>query len=224
MGFCLFNNVAVAAEAARAAGASRVMILDWDVHHGNGTQHTFEARSDVLFCSSHQFPFYPGTGAPSEVGVGEGAGYTVNVALPRGMGDADYGAVFHDVFLPIAQKFRPELVLVSAGFDPHRADPLGGMNVTERGFAAMASADPVVTATGGSGDLYGPSTTASQPPSTRTNATTFTSTMQRSRAFDVPRAPRVRGGGWARRASDVCWMTVPIGWERPRASATRTPL
>lgn len=140
MGFCLFNNIAVAADAARAAGASRVMILDWDVHHGNGTQHTFESRRDVLFCSAHQFPFYPGTGAPSEIGTGDGAGFTVNVALPGGMGDADYGAVFHDVFLPIAQKFRPELVLVSAGFDPHRADPLGGMNVTERGFAAMASA------------------------------------------------------------------------------------
>ncbi len=139
MGFCLFNNVAVAAEAARAAGASRVMILDWDVHHGNGTQHSFEKRSDVLFCSSHQFPFYPGTGAPSEIGSGEGAGYTVNVALPGGMGDADYGAVFHEVFLPIAQRYRPELILVSAGFDAHRADPLGGMNVTERGFAAMAS-------------------------------------------------------------------------------------
>ena len=140
MGFCLFNNIAVAAEAARAAGAARVLVLDWDVHHGNGTQHTFESRSDVLFCSAHQFPFYPGSGAPSEIGTGEGAGYTVNVALPGGMGDADYGAVFHDVFLPIAQQFRPELVLVSAGFDPHRADPLGGMNVTERGFAAMASA------------------------------------------------------------------------------------
>lgn len=140
MGFCLFNNVAVAAEAALAAGARRVLVLDWDVHHGNGTQDSFFARSDVLFCSSHQFPFYPGSGAPTETGEGEGRGFTVNVALPGGQGDADYGAVFHEVFLPRALQYRPDVVLVSAGFDPHRADPLGGMNVTERGFAAMCSA------------------------------------------------------------------------------------
>ncbi len=140
MGFCLFNNVAVAAEAALAAGAQRVLVLDWDVHHGNGTQSSFYARRDVLFCSSHQFPFYPGSGAPTEIGEGEGEGFTVNVALPGGQGDADYGAVFHEVFLPKALAYRPDLILVSAGFDPHRADPLGGMNVTERGFAAMCSA------------------------------------------------------------------------------------
>jgi acetoin utilization deacetylase AcuC-like enzyme len=140
MGFCLFNNVAVAAEAALAEGAKRVLVLDWDVHHGNGTQASFYSRSDVLFCSSHQFPFYPGSGAPQETGEGEGAGFTVNVALPGGQGDADYGAVFHEVFLPKALAYRPDVVLVSAGFDPHRADPLGGMNVTERGFAAMCSA------------------------------------------------------------------------------------
>lgn len=140
MGFCLFNNVAVAAEAALTAGARRVLVLDWDVHHGNGTQASFYARRDVLFCSSHQFPFYPGTGTPEETGEGEGEGYTVNVALPGGQSDADYGAVFHEVFLPRALEYRPDVVLVSAGFDAHRADPLGGMNVTERGFAAMCSA------------------------------------------------------------------------------------
>ncbi|MBL8918207.1 MAG: histone deacetylase [Myxococcaceae bacterium] len=140
MGFCLFNNVAVAAEAARKAGAERVLVLDWDVHHGNGTQHTFAARRDVLFMSSHQYPYYPGTGAPEEIGTGDGRGFTVNVALPGGQADADYGAVFHDVFLPIAREFCPDVVLVSAGFDPHRADPIGGMNVTERGFAAMTTA------------------------------------------------------------------------------------
>ncbi len=140
MGFCLFNNVAIAASAAKAQGAERVLILDWDVHHGNGTQNTFLNRSDVLFCSAHQYPFYPGSGAAIEVGTGEGAGFTVNVALPGGQRDSDYGAVFHDVFLPIAQQFKPDLVLVSAGFDAHRADPIGGMNVTERGFAAMTAA------------------------------------------------------------------------------------
>ncbi len=140
MGFCLFNNVALAAEAARREGAQRVLILDWDVHHGNGTQNMFWNRRDVLFCSAHQYPYYPGSGAASEVGEGAGAGFTVNCAMPGGQRDADYGAVFHDVFLPIAQQFRPELILVSAGFDAHRADPIGGMNVTERGFAAMCSA------------------------------------------------------------------------------------
>ena len=140
MGFCLFNNVAIAAEAARREGAQRVLILDWDVHHGNGTQNAFLQRRDVLFCSAHQHPFYPGSGAPTEIGKGEGAGFTVNVALPASQHDADYGAVFHDVFLPIAAQFKPDLVLVSAGFDAHRADPIGGMNVTERGFAAMCSA------------------------------------------------------------------------------------
>jgi acetoin utilization deacetylase AcuC-like enzyme len=139
MGFCLLNNVAIAAEAARRMGAERVMIVDWDVHHGNGTQHHFEARRDVLFASSHQYPFYPGTGAAEEIGVGEGAGYTVNCALPPGQIDADYGAVFHELFLPIGQAYRPDIVLVSAGFDAHARDPLAGMRATERGFAAMCS-------------------------------------------------------------------------------------
>jgi len=140
MGFCLFNNVAIAAEAALRQGVERVAILDWDVHHGNGTQATFWQRRDVLYLSCHQFPFYPGTGAPSEVGQGAGAGFTVNCGLPAGQTDADFGAVFHDLFLPILQAFRPGLLLVSAGFDPHARDPLGGMRVTERGFAAMCSA------------------------------------------------------------------------------------
>ncbi len=139
-GFCVFNSVAVAAESALQLGAQRVAVLDWDVHHGNGTQNSFYARRDVLFCSSHQYPFYPGSGAATETGTGEGQGYTVNVPLSEGATDADYGAVFHEVFLPKLQAFRPELILVSAGFDPHRSDPIGGMAVTERGFAAMCSA------------------------------------------------------------------------------------
>src|SRR5258708_17219116 len=138
MGFCLFNNVAIAAESARRLGAERVMILDWDVHHGNGTQHIFQDRRDVLYASSHQYPFYPGTGAPDEVGSGEGAGFTVNCALPAGQTDADYGAVFHDVFLPAGRAFKPDVVLVSAGFDPHAADPLPEMRVTEHAFSAIS--------------------------------------------------------------------------------------
>jgi acetoin utilization deacetylase AcuC-like enzyme len=140
MGFCVLNNVAIAAAAARRLGAERVLIVDWDVHHGNGTQHAFEARRDVLFMSCHQYPFYPGTGAPDEVGRGEGRGFTVNCALPPGQADADLGAVFTDLFLPIGLEYRPDLVLVSAGFDPHARDPLGEMRLSERGFAAMCSA------------------------------------------------------------------------------------
>jgi acetoin utilization deacetylase AcuC-like enzyme len=139
MGFCLLNNAAIAAEAARRAGAARVLILDWDVHHGNGTQDIFAARDDVMYMSVHQYPFYPGTGAADEVGVGAGRGATVNCPLPGGQGDADYAAVFHDLFLPAARAFNPELVIVSAGFDAHTRDPLAEMNVSERGFAAMAS-------------------------------------------------------------------------------------
>jgi acetoin utilization deacetylase AcuC-like enzyme len=140
MGFCLFNNVAIAAEAARRHGAERVLVLDWDVHHGNGTQAAFWERRDVLYQSVHQYPYYPGTGAPHEVGVGAGEGFTVNCGIPGGATDADYGAIYQELFLPIAEAFRPQLVLVSAGFDPHRSDPIGGMMLTERGFAAMCSA------------------------------------------------------------------------------------
>jgi acetoin utilization deacetylase AcuC-like enzyme len=140
MGFCFLNNAAIAAEAARVLGAARVLILDWDVHHGNGTQAVFWERGDVLYQSVHQYPFYPGTGASHEVGERVGAGYTVNVPFPAGRSDADLGAAFHEVFLPIADAFRPDLVIVSAGFDAHEDDPLGGMLLTERGFAAMCSA------------------------------------------------------------------------------------
>jgi acetoin utilization deacetylase AcuC-like enzyme len=140
MGFCLINNAAVAVEAARRGGAARVAVVDWDVHHGNGTQHIFERRSDVLFVSTHQFPLYPGTGAPSDVGLDEGAGFTVNCAMPPGQDDADYGAAFDDVVLPALDRFGPDLLIVSAGFDAHARDPLAQMRVTERGFAAMCAA------------------------------------------------------------------------------------
>jgi acetoin utilization deacetylase AcuC-like enzyme len=140
MGFCLINNAAVAAEAARRAGAARVLIVDWDVHHGNGTQEIFVARDDVLYASVHQYPFYPGTGAAEEIGVGAGRGATVNCPLPAGQDDADYGAVFHDLLLPVGRAFAPDLIVVSAGFDAHARDPLAEMVVSERGFAAMASA------------------------------------------------------------------------------------
>lgn len=137
MGFCLFNNVAVAAAAAISRGLSRVLIIDWDVHHGNGTQAMFYARRDVLFFSTHQFPFYPGTGSLEERGEGEGEGYTVNVPLSAGLGDGDYMLAFKEVLEPVAEAYKPELVLVSAGFDPHEGDPLANMRVSPDGFAAM---------------------------------------------------------------------------------------
>ena len=124
----------------RALGAERVLIVDWDVHHGNGTQHIFERRRDVLFMSTHQYPFYPGTGAPEEIGRGEGAGYTVNCALARGQTDADYGGVQRSLFLPIAEEYRPSWSWSRRASTPHARDPLGEMRVTERGFAAMCTA------------------------------------------------------------------------------------
>ncbi|MCG8425662.1 MAG: histone deacetylase [Proteobacteria bacterium] len=139
MGFCLLNNVAIAAASARARGASRVAIVDWDVHHGNGIQHIFERDSSVMYLSCHQYPFYPGTGACDEVGKGEGAGATVNVALPSGSGDRDYAAVFDEVFVPELRRFSPDLILVSAGFDAHQADPLAWMEVTRGGYRYMAA-------------------------------------------------------------------------------------
>jgi acetoin utilization deacetylase AcuC-like enzyme len=139
MGFCFFNNVAIAAAALLANhGLQRVLILDWDVHHGNGTQELFYASPQVLYMSLHQYPFYPGSGLFDEIGAGAGAGYTVNVPLPASFGDDEYLRVFDDLLMPIARQFNPEFVLISAGFDCHYRDPLGGMRVTERGFLAMA--------------------------------------------------------------------------------------
>ena len=141
MGFCLINSIAVAAQDALDQGIERVAIIDWDVHHGNGTEAIFEERSDVLFCSVHQYGhgFFPGTGDEFDTGVGAGAGYTVNVPLRPGADDLAYENAFRDVFGPKVEQFQPELVLVSAGFDAHAADPLGSMVVTERGFAEMTS-------------------------------------------------------------------------------------
>ncbi len=140
MGFCLLDNVAVAAAHATAAlGCERVLLVDFDVHHGNGTQDAFWSRRDVLFVSTHRFPFYPGTGALEETGAGDGAGHTVNVPLPGGTGDEVYAAIFRELVEPLAGAYRPDLVLVSAGYDPHEDDPLGGMAVTRAGFGAMAS-------------------------------------------------------------------------------------
>lgn len=139
MGFCLFNTVAVAAQAALNAGLERILIADFDVHHGNGTQEIFYARPDVLYFSTHQYPFYPGTGAAEEIGTGDGRGYTVNAPLRAGTDDAGYETVFEQLLVPVAGRFHPDLVLVSAGYDAHWRDPLAAMRVTVNGFAWMVS-------------------------------------------------------------------------------------
>ena len=139
MGFCLFNNVAIAAKhALEDKKLKKILIVDWDLHHGNGTQHAFYSDSRVLYFSTHQYPYYPGTGSLQEIGEGEGEGYTINIPLSTGNGDEEFANLFRHILVPVAQSFRPELILVSAGFDIHEGDPLGGMNVTETGFARLA--------------------------------------------------------------------------------------
>jgi acetoin utilization deacetylase AcuC-like enzyme len=140
MGFCFYNNVAVAAAAALARGFERVAIVDFDVHHGNGTQHSFERDPRVLFVSTHQYPFYPGTGAATEIGLEDGAGFTVNIPLEAGATNGDYAQVFDAVVLPILDAFAPQLLLVSAGFDADARDPLAHMRLTPDGFTYFASA------------------------------------------------------------------------------------
>jgi acetoin utilization deacetylase AcuC-like enzyme len=138
MGFCLFNNVAVGARYAQESlQMKRILIVDWDLHHGNGTQHSFEAESSILYFSSHQYPYYPGTGAHSEVGIGEGEGFTINVPLATGYGNGEYAGIFERIVKPVALEFNPDLILVSAGFDIYENDPLGGMRVTPTGFAGL---------------------------------------------------------------------------------------
>jgi acetoin utilization deacetylase AcuC-like enzyme len=138
MGFCLFNNIAIGAAYARSRRLSRVAIVDYDVHHGNGTQWAFYDDPSVLFLSSHQYPFYPGTGAADEVGRAAGAGFTVNFPVDAGGTDADFERIY-DVAVSVLETFRPELILLSAGFDAHEDDPLGGMRVTTRQFARLTS-------------------------------------------------------------------------------------
>jgi acetoin utilization deacetylase AcuC-like enzyme len=139
MGFCLFNNIAIAAELAiRELGLSRVLILDWDVHHGNGTAEIFRHRSDVLFASIHQSGLFPGTGAVSDAGSGSGLGYAINIPVPSGSEEELWLSVLEWVIMPVALEFRPELVLISAGFDAHREDPLGGCRLEAASFAHMA--------------------------------------------------------------------------------------
>ncbi len=139
MGFCLFNNIAIGARyAIQSFSLQRILIVDWDVHHGNGTQNSFYEDPRVLYFSTHRYGFfYPGTGAATEVGKGKGEGFNVNAPLSPGAGDPEYGIIFEEILKPIALEYQPQLILVSAGFDIHYNDPLGGMEVTEKGFARM---------------------------------------------------------------------------------------
>ena len=138
MGFCLFNHVCIAAAHLLAnCGLKRVLIIDWDVHHGNGTQHIFYDSCEVLYFSVHQFPFYPGTGSLKELGYRDGLGYTVNVPCPSMLGDEDYLRIFTEILGPVAEQYSPEFILVSAGFDAYHVDPLGGMLVTREGFSRL---------------------------------------------------------------------------------------
>jgi acetoin utilization deacetylase AcuC-like enzyme len=140
MGFCFFNSIAIAAAHARARGLSRVAIVDYDVHHGNGTQWSFYQDPSVLFVSSHQFPYYPGTGAANEIGADDGKGFTVNLPLAAGATDADYERAYTRIALPVLRQFEPELILISAGIDAYVDDPLGGMRLTAPYFGRLTAA------------------------------------------------------------------------------------
>jgi acetoin utilization deacetylase AcuC-like enzyme len=140
MGFCLYNNVAAAAAHALELGLERIVVMDYDVHHGNGTQWIFYEDPRVLYISTHQYPFYPGTGAAEDVGRGKGAGYTVNVPLEAGATDGDFAEVFKAIVMPVIDQFRPELVMISAGFDAHERDPLARMRLSTYGYATLTRA------------------------------------------------------------------------------------
>ena len=138
MGFCFFNTIACVAEWLREQpGVGRVFIYDFDVHHGNGTQHLFEERDDVYYASVHRYPFYPGTGAEDEIGLGPGRGFTKNIPLDAGEGDAAFLRATEDEIVRIIDDYRPHAILLSSGFDAHRRDPLGGMNVTEQAYGEL---------------------------------------------------------------------------------------
>jgi acetoin utilization deacetylase AcuC-like enzyme len=140
MGFCILNNSAIAAEqAVTKYNLNRVVIIDWDVHHGNGTQHIFYDRANVFYISLHRFPFYPGSGGTAEQGEGEGLGFTFNVPFRQGTGNDAYIGVFDEYIVPALNEYKPELIIITAGFDAHREDPLGGMNLTEQCFGTMTA-------------------------------------------------------------------------------------
>lgn len=140
MGFCIFNNIAVGAGYAQKIGYEKVFIIDFDVHHGNGTQHIFEEDASVYYFSTHQYPHYPGTGADSERGIGKGEGFTYNIPMRYGAGDKEYFSAFHDLLPGLVNKFKPDIMLVSAGYDLHIKDPLAGIRVSDEGIRSIVKA------------------------------------------------------------------------------------
>jgi acetoin utilization deacetylase AcuC-like enzyme len=159
MGFCIFNNVAIGARYAQKIGYKNVFIIDFDVHHGNGTQHIFEADNTVFYFSTHQYPHYPGTGSSSEKGIGKGEGYTYNVPLPGGSGDKEYLNIYQNILPALINKFKPDIVLVSAGYDIHKDDPLSDIKISDEGIRGiihsiiLCSSVPVVFALEGGYNL-----------------------------------------------------------------------
>ena len=140
MGFCLFNNIAIGAHyLIKQYKLERILIVDWDLHHGNGTQKSFYTSPEVLYCSTHQYPYYPGTGSIEEIGDGNGRGYTLNIPLRGGQGDVDYIKLFQEIIIPVADEYKPQFILISAGYDPYHRDPLGAMQVTPEGFSALTA-------------------------------------------------------------------------------------
>ena len=139
MGFCIFNNIAIGARYARKKGYKKVFVIDYDVHHGNGTQHIFEEDDTVFYFSTHEFPHYPGTGKDSEKGIGKGKGYTCNVPMSSGAGDKEYLSVYENILPPLVKAFEPDLILVSAGYDIHRNDPLSGIRVSDEGIRSIVN-------------------------------------------------------------------------------------
>lgn len=154
MGFCIYNNIALAAEHAKALyNIKKVMIIDWDVHHGNGTQDIFYGDNSVLFVSTHQYPLYPGTGASDERGEGSGKGFTINVPMKKGTGNNDIISVFKEIIIPAAKEFKPELTLISAGFDSRKDDPLGGFLIDDDGFRELTRMIIEISEYSGSGKI-----------------------------------------------------------------------
>jgi acetoin utilization deacetylase AcuC-like enzyme len=208
MGFCLLNNVAIAAAHARANGVDRVAIVDWDVHHGNGTQDAFVADPSVLYISTHQFPFYPGTGAVSETGEGEGKGYTVNVPLTAGGGDGVYRAAFERIILPVLEEYRPQLVLVSAGFDASARDPLAEMTLSADAFGWMARALRGVAEKSADGKIALVLEGGYDLVALESGLLAATRGVCEGTALDIARAPDVEDLDRASRVAHEVWKTV----------------
>ena len=208
MGFCLLNSVAVAAAHARAQGLSRILVLDWDVHHGNGTQEIFLRDPSVLYISTHQFPFYPGTGALEEQGEVDGRGFTVNIPLAANGGDAVYRAAFERVVLPVIESYAPELVLVSAGFDASMRDPLAEMELSAAAFGWMARAIAVEAERSAKGRVAVVLEGGYDLVSLEAGLGATIKGTMRSEATDIARDPDAEDVGRAARMASRYWSAV----------------